>query len=263
MWGGYYFMTYDTAQKLKREGRIIKAFVGDFISRKHSNHPLCNLGLAFEVVFSNTSGSFIKMVEDGDSYKEVLESTIGEEVKKAFIPQLQSGVLSFTKELTTKFSKQLTNIHFDNTSCLSVWTHTLTKPAGRDAELFEGVTFDDKFSGVDWRYMVPPRRLGPMSSDLLKLSVWTKGTETFYRIPYVRDHTKKMKIKTNNSSKQIINESSLKNNIIKPNKVVHVFVKLLTLKQPKKYLKFKSDPYSFFSDSKSFLAKKIAKQYLK
>ncbi|WP_199608808.1 HAD family hydrolase [Flocculibacter collagenilyticus] len=257
--GGYYLMTFESALKLKKKGQIIKAFAGDFVNPAHSLHPICRLGLAFEVVFSNIDGSFIKMVKSGQSYMPVFESTEGEDVKREFIPKMQSGIVAFAKDVMDKFGSSIEGVYFDNSSCFSVWSNTLTKPSGRDTELFEGVTFDDNFAGAGWRYMIPPRQNGPLSDKLLKQTVWRAGTEVFFRIPYVKNHKNKP-----------INNPLVKENKVtlvkEPNKLPGKTMSLVmraVLRNENKLRKFNRDPDAFFSDSKNKTFRKLGKFYIK
>jgi hypothetical protein len=254
--GGYYLMTFENALKLKKNGQIIKAFAGDFVNPDHSSHPICKLGLAFEVVFSNTDGSFIKMTTDGDSYTPVFESTKGEEVKREFIPQMQTGIKAFASDVMNMFGSSIKDIYFDNNACFSVWSSTLTKPSGRDAELFEGVTFDDNFAGAGWRYMIPPRENGPLSEQLLKQTVWKAGTEVFFRIPYVKNHKAQPKAKKPQSV-VLVKESD---NV--PGKAM-TFLMGAIIRNKKKLKKFHRDPDAFFADSKNKAFRMFGRLYMR
>ena len=254
--GGYYLMTFESALRLKKRKQIVRAFAGDFVNPEHSNHPICNLGLAFEVVFSNTCGSFIKMTTNGDSYAPVFESTEGEEVKKQFIPLMQEGVLCFSKDITSKFQSDIADIYFDNQSCFAMWENTLTKPSGRDAMLFEGVTFDDNFAGAGWRYMVPPRVLAPYSEKLKSQTVWQKGTEVFFRIPAVAKDKGRLKIGSAKTSKLVHTKPRT------PGPIASFIFGAIILNE-KKLRKFHRNPDAFFADSKNRAFKKFGKLYCK
>tara|TARA_B100002049_G_scaffold45729_1_gene31837 strand:+ start:10773 stop:14363 length:3591 start_codon:yes stop_codon:yes gene_type:complete len=256
--GGYYMMTFESALKLRKKKQIVKAFAGDFVNPEHSNHPICKLGLAFEVVFSNTSGSFIKMIKNGDTYTPVFESTEGEEVKKLFIPKMQQGVITFAKDIMSKFGADISDIYFDNQSCFAMWQNTLEQPSGRDTELFEGVTFDDNFAGAGWRYMVPPREIGPFNDALKKRTVWPMGSEIFFNIPYVREQHKG-KVGKNGSKVEHTRFLPVTKN---PGRVASKIFSVI-IRNEKKLNKFHRDPVAFFADSKNKGFRLFGKLYCK
>lgn len=257
--GGYYLMTFESALKLKKQRQVIKAFAGDFVNPDHSSHPICSLGLAFEVIFSNSDGSFIKMTPNGMNYTPVFESTLGEEVKLRFIPKMQMGIVCFAQDVMGKFGSSISDIYFDNHACFATWKHTLTKPSGRDAALFEGVTFDDNFAGAGYRYMVPPRELGPYTENLKKQTVWPKGSEVFLRIPSVVDTWNKDKGKSGqnkDAAESVVKVSEAPNALV--TKVFGVIIR-----DKKKLRKFHRDPESFFADSKNPVFNWAGKVYMK
>lgn len=251
--GGYYFMTFIEAKKLYKQGNIVKGFCGDFIKKENSYHPLCKYGLAFEVVFSNTDGSFIKMIkqEDGNILPK-FESTVDERVKKLLIPELWSGIFQFSEAVVEKFRDELYDLDFDSDAAIKIYVDFLASPGGRDAGLMEGVTFDDRFAGVNTRYMVPPRELINSKRFNSKNAVWKEGTAVFSR-----------RKDLNGPSVASMNDEILKESIgsevsvVRPNKVVGAAIKVVS--NQKKYEKYLKDPDLFYSDSKWKILRTLAK----
>jgi HAD superfamily hydrolase (TIGR01549 family) len=263
--GGYYLMTFREARALFNKGHICKGFCGNFVEKDRSFHPISKLGLAFEVVFSNTAGSFIKFARSvtGEP-KPVFESTERENAKRALVPAMQKGLLAFVGDFARTFKANLVDIDFDSDSCLSVFVDFLYHPAGRDAELFEGVTFDDQFAGAGYRYMVPPRHHAPLTGDKLKAAVWKQGTEVFFRRPDINQQATsknkpKIAVRLNQENKTAIafkGRQELKTNM-KPNPLLAQLIRIFCSKA--KYKKYIGDPYQFHLDSKSLVVRSLGR----
>lgn len=257
---GYYFTTFTSARNIHKSGMPVKAFNGNFIDPKESHNPISNFGLAFETVFSNDQGSFVCM-QRGALGKPIpkLENIIHESRKIQLVRTLHPAIIDFTKDIISTYDGVFQDLVFDADRSIKIYVDYLIKPSGRDAEIFEGVTFDDAFSGAGTRYMVPPRSWAPLNDEKLSLCVWKQGTQIFLRRPDITiKQTKtpqKNKVKARPSVK--VNESNASlhdSKIVQPVKKTYVnFVLSKFIKAfwtPNQYQKFMRDPEAFYKDSK-------------
>ncbi|GED41022.1 HAD family hydrolase [Cobetia marina] len=266
---GYYFTSFTSAREVHNSGMPVKSFNGNFIDPKASSNPIANLGLAFETVFSNDQGSFVCMQKNkNNELSPKLEPIAHESEKIKLVRILHSAVVEFASDFTYTYEDCFKSLVFDADRAIKIYVSYLTTPSGRDAEIFEGVTFDDAFSGAGTRYMVPPRSWAPLTDEKLACCVWKQGSSVFLRRP---DINNKKSIK--NVSPQIaiqeekVKESSkykndLSHNIVAPSQrrvienILRPAIKRFWTK--KQYNKFLRDHNSFYKDSKylSWLAKK-------
>ncbi|WP_421284420.1 HAD-IA family hydrolase [Aeromonas veronii] len=259
---GYYLLTFFEAKELEKYGHTIKGFCGNFIKKEHSWNPICRLGLAFEVIFSSVSGSFIKMGvgDNGDIYP-LLEPTNHETQKKELIENIRSGLRDFISELCSIFGDKFVGLDFDNESCLSVYVDYLDNPSATDANIMYQINFDDNFSLAGEKYMIPPIIDKVSLVDLQKRSVWKKGTEVLHRhfatkIP-PHERTFLSQDVTIESKSHLVNERAKIENLeikfhykLAGSKLFRFAVFMFGGRR--KYRKLISAPSQFFLDSKFF-----------
>ncbi|EOX3451894.1 HAD-IA family hydrolase [Vibrio cholerae] len=179
---GYYFMTFDSAYPLKEKGFEMSLFAGSYVNPSRNTHPLLENGLAYEVLFSNNEGSFEKIVFDSNKLKIIKKEVSQEGAKFAFLQSMWSGVDSFVTDYLDCYGPYLKQIHLSSDDSIAVIADFFKSPGGRDCEIFESVTFDDAFSGAKLRYLIPPRTFSNLKLEqLIKMTVWRKGTEVFFR----------------------------------------------------------------------------------
>lgn len=187
---GYYLLTFKEAQKINTKSSKVKAFCGNFIDPQTSWNPITKLGLAFEVMFSNCDGSFIKAEKDiNNKLNLVFSSTERESRKKMILPQIHLGITTFLEDWCKSFGDDIHKFYFDSESCFTIIYNYLLSPTGRDSEIFEGVSFDDSFSGKSLSYMIPPRSSGIISAEEMKNAIWKQGTNVFFRRPDIAAST--------------------------------------------------------------------------
>lgn len=154
---GYYLMTFFEAKELHNSGSELSAFCGNFVKKEYSWHPICRLGLAFEVIFSSDSGSFVKMLHDSiGNHHPMCESTIHETAKKNLISKMRAGTFDFIDQVLKIFGQDISKIDFDNESCLSIYVDYLDNPSVSDTAIMYKINFDDNFAIAGDKYMIPP-----------------------------------------------------------------------------------------------------------
>ncbi|MFM5096974.1 HAD-IA family hydrolase [Aeromonas veronii] len=254
---GYYLLTFAEAKDLELSGNIIKGFCGDFLRKEYSWHPICRLGLAFEVVFSSKAGSFIKMALDSDGMTyPILESTINEGKKKSLIDGLRAGSHDFIDDFCRHMGYDLARISFDNQSCLSVYVDYLDNPSLNDVNIMHEINFDDNFSLAGEKYMIPPITDKSKLIDLQRKSVWKKGTEVLFKSMMDNKKTLTTPIKSTINAQPaeraltVIDSEIQMHHRLAANKFFRLAVFLFGGKS--KYRKLTTNPTQFFLDSKHF-----------
>jgi len=236
--GGYYFMTFLEAKKLTENFNIVKGYAGDFVNKAHSTHPICKLGLLFEVVFSNTEGSLLYF-EEG---KPVLEKTTNEDARKRLITLSNKGIVNFSLDFCKVFKKDLKQFTFDNFGPMLIFIDFLTTPSGRDTDIMVGVNFDDSFGTTHMRYMLP--NIGQKLYE--KEILWKKG----YQV-YLNRGDIKVKKEQNKVKKE---QNKVKKEQNKVKKEVSFFIKIekfivQNIVNGNKLNKYKKNRQAFFKDS--------------
>jgi len=254
---GYYFLTFKKAKTIHRLGHTVKGYVANFIDQKKSYNPISNLGLAFEIVFSNKNGSFIKMTESPNGILiPIFEATKNEAQKRNFIGNIQSGINNFIRDYVEVTGENIKLLTFDHESGIRIYVDYLRNPAPRDVSMMEGVLFDDEFGGAGKRYMIPPYY--GQELDIMYLNtIWKKGCESFYK------SAENFNIPIMTAKKKDI-ESNIHSMIKTYNSKVFSFLLFVGrfFLSEKKYQKLKNNPRVFFLDSKYKTLQKFGKKVL-
>lgn len=180
---GFYFMSFAKAAAVHASGNPVHAYFGDFVEKQTHNHPICRLGLCFEMLFTNCDGSLVRFEMDGSTGLPfaVFDSAAIEPKRLALLPVVQRGAVAYAADMTRYFGDYLWGLAFDPQASLRVFVDFLERPGGRDAQMLEGWRFEDSFSGSGVRYAVPPREEIRKNPKIVEKAVWKQGAGVFGR----------------------------------------------------------------------------------
>ncbi|MHC1727609.1 MAG: hypothetical protein AB9866_16670 [Syntrophobacteraceae bacterium] len=148
--GGYYFVTdKDIEEHVHALGMKSHGYLADCISLKEKSHPYsCNL-LMFEAIFLNDEGSFIRMVRKDDELKPEFLPLDREAARLDFISLVHDAAVAFTRDVSEVLGTGLAEVTLDGESAASGYLGMLATPTYLDACMFNGITFENVYSGRD------------------------------------------------------------------------------------------------------------------
>jgi FMN phosphatase YigB (HAD superfamily) len=179
---GYYFITFESARRTAESGLIVRGFAGDFVERRTHSHPICGHGFLFETLFCTADGSFVRFA-DAEGRQPILVAGPEDGARRTLIEAVHSGSRALAQDLAASFGTDVGRLRLDPYLCCRTLTEWIERPAGRDAEILEGVPFEDAFGGARTRFLVPPREIGRANPQALSKAIWQQGTAVFFRRP--------------------------------------------------------------------------------
>ncbi len=254
----YYLMTFSNIYLNIPFDVNARGFLGELVTKEFAYHPLCKLGLSFESLFSNTEGSFVKMLEN--QYNEsfpLLESTTGENKKIEILPIIHKGLLDFINDYVELFGTDMHFLEIDSTASFTVYLDYLLNPSLIDAKILEGFTFDNNYAGRDLTYLLANYEQRYSKNEYLSKSIWKKGAEIIYES--FNNIKKEIILSPEKAQEKIIlnglQDKKSFNNIQKF--IINNVEKVL--KDDKFKSRLNDNPYNFFNESKKPLLKILKK----
>lgn len=171
--GGYYFATYSGISDVEKAGLAAAGFVGERLNGKAADHPYCRNILMFELMFLNQEGSFVRMEQKDGKLRPLMLPLTGEESRVKFIGEVYSGVLDFTADVVQVLGPQVERLSITGAEAIAAYVALLEAPTQAEAQLFEGIVFENVYSGRKVRHVLAPGR----SQDAVAGSIWQKGAE--------------------------------------------------------------------------------------
>ncbi|QIO04562.1 HAD-IA family hydrolase [Acinetobacter shaoyimingii] len=233
---GYYFVTYEGISNIISDKIFGKGCWFDAVSPKDKEHPYVKNILMFEMLFLNESGSFVKMDEKNGSFTPIKLSTIGEEKRINAIKEIHKGALNFIEDFMTIYNKNFYDLNIVMDEIVNPYLNFLKSPCYTDVKIFEGVNFENYYSGRNHRSL--------LESMNNQSPIWPEGAELYEM--YKVDDDKSSSLIRNPITSFILKTVSDKGLI-----------------SDKKIQKLNRDPKSFFEDSSlisiRFVGKKLSK----
>jgi len=179
---GYYFVTYSAIADLAKHGLEGFGYAGEKLSGKASEHPYCQFLLMFEMLFLNNQGSFVKLVKKNGGLYPVYLSTQGEESRIEFIQKVHAGVVQFARDVAT-CGVGLERMKVTGTEAIASYIAMLRSPSLPDAQMMDGVAFENVYSGRDVRYILAPA--GSKAESLWKEGRMVLDKHAAFQGPFV------------------------------------------------------------------------------
>lgn len=170
---GFYFVTYAGIKDVHARGLRASGYVAQGLDGKASKHPYANYLLMFEMLFLNDKGSFVRMKEKGGVLSPVFQPLDGEASRVAFIRQVHEGAVEFAQD-ASRACRGLPGFEIKGPESIAAYVAMLRNPSVPDARMFEGVAFENVYSGRDARFILAPERSG-------EESVWREGDALLQR----------------------------------------------------------------------------------
>jgi FMN phosphatase YigB (HAD superfamily) len=172
--GGYYFVTYQEIEKnVLARGMPAQGYLAERINGSDKRHPYCNYLLMFEALFLNTEGSFIRMRREKSTWQPVMLSTDLEASRVRFISQVHDAAVEFTRDMAHTFGAELAELRVDGAGVVSGYLSMLKAPTEIDALLFDGIEFENVYSGRDTRSVI--KRVANDAVTTVSQSLWKEG----------------------------------------------------------------------------------------
>ena len=157
---GLYFVTQrGIDNNLVSENLCAKGYVANKINGGDTRYPYNKYLLMFEAVFLNTDTSFVSFFKEKDgtiSNNFLPPDDKCEAARIEFIKGIQVGILDFQIELMKHKNLFLGigSIYIDGRSSINPYLALLKHPYQLDVEMFNKVTFENKYSGRDHKHLV-------------------------------------------------------------------------------------------------------------
>ena len=247
---GYYLITFRKAlERLSANDLDSYGFLGNFIDRHDTFNPFCKHVPLYETLFSSLDTSFIHIVRNfnGVPQKIFMPPSAKETRRQEVVQDIHKGGLDFIDDTIRIFSKHLPTLDIEqNKSCRSL-VYYFDYPHPRDAEIMNGIVFEDAYGGITEKIILPP--LSRFEGNY----VWKAGFDAIIKA-------------RNNKNMHAAPETFISSNITPQ---FDSWISLILYKifkstlNPKKLNKLIHKPELFFNDSKSVIIKSIGKKYIK
>lgn len=166
---GYYFATHQGIEKLTQLGFSAQGYAIEKADPKDKTHPCMQYILMFELLFLNEQSSFMRFDDDLNPVfvTDKLDATRAEMIRS-----IHQGALQFV----TTIQPIVKLLHIDDTTIighkpltLDAYARFLAQPQYVDVKMFEGVYFENLYSGRDFKLIV--------SATAPDQSVWIEGAQ--------------------------------------------------------------------------------------
>jgi len=236
---GYYLITFRSALKrVVAKGLRAQAYLANFVDRHDTYHPFCKNVPLYETIFSSPETSFVRMEENwrGDIKPVFVDAADGDKKRAQLVVKVHAGANEFVIDFMIRFEKMVSDVDFDPNKVMRVLDLFFTKPHPLDAQILEGVEFEDLYGGHN-KVFIHPVSVGNQAR-----SAWLAGREALHNDQGVEGSQLKLPNVVKRSRWQAFS-----------GKMVRIFI------GERKFNKLVRNPSLFFYDSKVPLARYVAK----
>jgi hypothetical protein len=162
---GYYFSTFQTVQQTlaKRDSRY-ESYFGSLLRPGDKDHPYMKHILMYETTFLNDKDSFL-CYRSGQPVFRVEDDF----QRKSLSREMHSGAERFCRDLATTLPEVASNLRLKSSEVVSIFEKFLEAPTAEDARVFQGIPFENAYSGRATRWIVPP------VPDAAGVGIWREG----------------------------------------------------------------------------------------
>jgi len=225
---GLYFATNEDIDLKIREEHQAFGYVADRIPHKDNDHPYQEHILMFELLFQNDQGSFLCYEGGGGSLVPKYLDASSERPRIDFIRKVHQGAERFCEDISEAQRLLDLNLQLDGAEAILGYKALLSAPYPIDAEMFQGIGFENKYNSRDIQWIVPN------SPAKARSAVWREAARVLF--PGKRE--------------EVSIESST---------TLGVRMLSLCITNKRKRAKLTRDPDAFFADSKQPLIKALGK----
>jgi len=167
--GGFYFATYSDIDRNVALPNWHESFFVDRGDPK-ADDDYNRFILMFEFLFLNAEGSFQRFVETDAGVVPEFTPAAGDEERRRFIAEVHEGAESFCQRMASILKSHLPSAQLPAAVAAGPLLAMLRAPGPADARLFDGLAFENRFSGRSHRYVIAPE-----GAEAGALSVWKEG----------------------------------------------------------------------------------------
>lgn len=256
--GGYYLITFRPALKRVAENDLdIKGYLAEFIDRHDTYHNFCRHVPLYETLFSASDTTFVRMTLDwNNNLTPVFMGRSSVEDKRVkLIEEIQNGAINYAEDVVRILGKRFISLDIEPNKTLRILDIYFSKPHPRDAKILSGIVFEDAYGGTQYKTILPE------IENINAPCVWQQGKAALLNDK--KNNNTNVKTTTENIKNISLdndfhNEEKRNDNLNK--KIIYfVLSKVLNEKKRKKFI---TNPWLFFSDSKSLFIKKIGRVYM-
>jgi hypothetical protein len=183
---GYYLITFQKAvERIIKKGLIAKGFLGNFIDRHNTFHPFPKYVPLYETLFSTEETSFIKIIKKENKLVPIfaIESK-KENIRKKIVKKNHEGAIEFINDTINIFEEDLKEIYIEANKVLKILDVYFKEPHPRDAEIFEGIVFEDNYGGAGIKTILPIKK------EIHNNCVWKEGQKVLIKDINIRNNLK-------------------------------------------------------------------------
>lgn len=244
---GYYLLTHEAARR-SFDGVICEGFYNTYDEQRMADcHPLNDHVFLFESVLSSSEGSVVRHRYDAEGrWSMVTKESNREAERLQFMAHVHAGVTAFAADVIGSMGAYLDDVPFGPYLGSKPFFHLATRPAARDALLFTGLKVENGFGAGDaWLvYDAKPflNKDGSLAGKARDIALGSSQWKEAAIASYTLEHERAGQVAS----------------VERQPELGAIRIKDLNLPpMVRKYLKFKKDPYRFFSDSRNPLVRML------
>lgn len=170
--GGFYFATFREIERaVPNAAELTAGYLINRFDRKAQKHSYLDFILMYEFVFLNDQGSFMRAIEENGVITEKLQAVDDESARIAFIRACHAGIVAFCEEARAHFGPLAGRFRLTGNEATASYRAMLEAPYPEDAQLFVGLSMENKYSGRSVRYVISPG----IKNDPSHTSIWREG----------------------------------------------------------------------------------------
>lgn len=244
---GYYLLTHEAARR-SFDGVICEGFYNTYDEQRMADcHPLNDYVFLFESVLSSSEGSVVRHRYDSDGRWSMVTKDSNREAERLhFMDRVHAGVTAFAADAIGSLGEFLDDVPFGPYLGSKPFFHLAMHPAAQDALLFTGLQVENGFGGGDaWLvYDAKPflNKDGSLTGKARDVALGSSQWKEAAVAAYTPAHERTAQAAAVERAPEL------------------GAIRIKDLNLPplvRKYLKYKKDPYRFFSDSRNPLVRAL------
>lgn len=246
---GYYILTHEAARR-SFDGVICEGFYNTYDEQRMADcHPLNDHVFLFESVLSSHEGSVVRHRYNEQGEWSMVTKESNREVERLhFMMHMHAGVMAFAADVIRSLGSYLDDVPFGPYLGSKPFFHLAMHPAASDALLFTGLKVENGFGGGDAWLVYDAKPFlnkdgvltGKARDVALGSSQWKEAAHAAYSTQEQQDLATKGKAPIQNVDLMMLRTKDLD---LPP--------------LVRKYLKYRRNPYRFFSDSRQPLLRML------
>lgn len=242
--GAYYMISFLPCAELISDGYKIRGYFSHLEDRHERSHSWTKNLDMYEALFSSNTGSLMCFDETKGDLTPVFSPIQDcEKERNMMLSQIQDGALKYCEEMVGYFGSNVQSLVLAPSQALKTYADFIEEPKFKDILLYQGVGFEDAYSGQDARYLI-----APLGSDL-GISKWVQGRARLAKSVDKPQAKPVSAVKPKKSGPVVKKQPALSKKPVSNIKISDDD-NVRKSKFSRKFNKFRKSPYRFFADSK-------------